>query len=110
MNIEPAKTRFQQGLKKILESLKRIGTDPYGDWRILLCAALVGCALFLAYSIRIFSLVNKGEFFVGIPREAARVDSIDRAALQDTLQSFTAKKLKFEELRTRPLHFDEPSI
>ena len=110
MNIQSAKTRFQQGLKKILESVKKIGADPYGDWRILLCAALIGCALFLVYSIRIFSLVNKGEFFVGIPQEEARVDSIDRAALKDTLESFAAKKLKFEELRTHPLRFDEPSI
>jgi hypothetical protein len=105
-------------IKKILASLKptpqkqyrSISAKAHHDWKVvILLFSLVWVAVFLA-SLYIFFVINNGDFFQNDTVVTPPQTTINKKALSDTVDFYSTKAQKLNQLETNPPKVVDPSI
>ncbi len=87
-----------------------MNNNPYRDWLIVIATSFIVLLIFIFLSVYIFNMIdNNGSSDTNI-QGTSNSKALDRKALQNTVNDFSARKLNFDELRKNLVHFDDPSL
>jgi|GEM_PF-4932405 len=85
-------------------------TNPYFMWKIILGITAVLLVSLLIWSYQLFLSVQKGEFFSGEGAPGESIDVLDYEVLENVIGHYDAKAKRFEDLKTEPVRFIDPSL
>lgn len=105
-------------IKKILGSLKpapkkqyrSVSAKAHHDWKmVIFFFSLVWVAVFLA-SLYIFFVINNGDLFQKDTETPSAQTTINKKALSDTVNFYSTKASKLQQLESNPPKAVDPSI
>ena len=105
--------KIKQTVKKYLSLLGFLGkhthSKMYHHWEIILATFLFSNLLVLGFSLYLFLQINEGGIFLVEQSQEVRIDTIDRGALQELLESFEIKNSMFEDRTISSPRMSDPS-
>jgi hypothetical protein len=101
---------YKQKIRALIESIKMIGTDPYIDWRVIVIVSLCGVCITAAFSVYVYREINRESFFVVLPEDKGKIDTIDRDAMKNIIDYYEARKVMFEDIKKHSVQLPDPSI
>lgn len=105
--------KIKQILKKYLSFFKfgkkHTHAKIYHHWEIILISFLILNIFVLGFSVYIFLKINEGGIFLVEQSQEVRVDTIDRGALKELIESFNIKEALFEDRTTSAPKLPNPS-
>jgi hypothetical protein len=101
---------FFSNIKKRRMSKARNGFNVSVVWKRIFLLFVVVNIIVIAVSVYLFFQINSGGIFRVEQDTVISVDSINRALLRDTIDSFEQKKLEFERLKTKESSVVDPSL
>jgi hypothetical protein len=102
-------TSQSSALKKFTASLRRFGSDPWYDWKIIVVAGIVLGLIVLCSSAYLFYEIHQGDLFVVKPEERKAGEKFDREKLVATIKLFEQKKLTLEALQRQKEYYSDPA-
>src|SRR3989344_2284838 len=99
-------------LKKLLSFVKTHRSLDYDhavfnaarDWRIVLISFVIFVLVVGAFNFYLFFRINRGDVFLTNP-ESAKIETLDRTALRQIIDTFEKRAERFSELQeTPPVH------
>lgn len=92
-------TSYKKSVWKIGGRLFGFGTSPEADWRIILISTIILAVLVLAFSVFLFTKIDKREIFVVEKSEEQREKALDISLLRETVFYYQNKALEFERIK-----------
>lgn len=106
---------FKLNLKKIKipknlfkREYKAISDKARHDWKIMIIFFLLVYVAITIVNFFIFFEIDKGEIFSVSPQSETRENSVNKKLLEETVNIFESKRIKFENLRS--VSIPDPSL
>jgi hypothetical protein len=89
---------------------KSISAKAQHDWKIMLVSFFVLWIIIISLSMFLFFQIEGGKIFQTNAQQVENKPVINKAVLEDVVNSFEAKKARGEGLKTQKLNIPDPSL
>ncbi len=90
--------------------IRNFGSDVNGDWRLAVYGFVALLVCVLVFDLSVFLHVHSGALYSTNSTDDAALQSIDRDTLKNTLDTYTAKQSRFDDLKANPPQLADPSL